>query len=82
MIHHHRHLGIIDRRICTYCCGERAGAKLLLSRIKKILVDKGYSGAEMTDWGKDKFNWIWEASKSSDNQKELIPELKREPSHG
>ena len=63
---------------------ERAGAKLLLAslknplvRLKKILVDKGYSGAEMTDWVKDNFNWIWEVSKSPDNQKGFIVESKR-----
>jgi putative transposase len=63
---------------------ERAGAKLLLEslkyplvRLKKILVDKGYSGVEMTDWVKENFNWIWEVSKSPDNQKGFIPESKR-----
>lgn len=64
--------------------GERAGAKLLLeslkyplTRLKKILVDKGYSGAEMTDWVKENFNWVWEVSKSPDNQKEFVVESKR-----
>ncbi len=64
--------------------GERAGAKLLLeslkyplTRLKKILVDKGYSGAEMTDWVKENFNWVWEVSKSPDNQKGFIVESKR-----
>jgi len=64
--------------------GERAGAKLLLEslkyplvRLKKILVDKGYSGTEMTDWVKENFNWIWEVSKSPDNQKGFIVESKR-----
>jgi putative transposase len=64
--------------------GERAGAKLLLTslknplvRLKKILVDRVYSGAEMTDWVKEKFNWIWEVSKSSDNQREFIVKSKR-----
>jgi putative transposase len=63
---------------------ERAGAKLLLEslkyplvRLKKILVDKGYFGVEMTDWVKENFNWIWEVSKSPDNQKGFIPESKR-----
>ena len=63
---------------------ERAGAKLLLeslkcplARLKKILVDKGYSGADMTDWVKKNFDWIWEVSKSPDNQKGFIPESKR-----
>ena len=63
---------------------ERAGAKLLLeslkyplARLKKILVDKGYSGADMTDWVKENFDWIWEVSKSPDKQKEFIPESKR-----
>jgi len=76
---------VIGVVVHTADIGERAGAKLLLSslkhpslvRLKKVLVDKGYSGAEMTDWVKDKFNWIWEVSKSPDKQKGFIVESKR-----
>jgi putative transposase len=75
---------VIGVVVHTADIGERAGAKLLLSslktplvRLKTILVDKGYCGAEMTDWVKEKFNWIWEVSKSPDNQKGFIPESKR-----
>jgi len=31
----------------------------------------------MTDWVKENFNWIWEVSKSSDNQKGFIVKSKR-----
>ena len=64
--------------------GERAGAKLLLERLKsplvrleKILVDGGYSGPEMTEWVKNKFNWIWEVSKRPDKQEGFVVESKR-----
>jgi len=64
--------------------GERAGAKLLLEslkfplvRLKKILVDAGYSGVDMTEWVKDNFNWLWEVSSRADNQKGFIVESKR-----
>ena len=75
---------VIGVVVHTADIGERAGAKLLLAslkhplvRLKKILVDKGYSGEEMTDWVKENFNWIWEVSKSPDNQKGFIVESKR-----
>lgn len=75
---------VIGVVVHTADISERAGAKLLLAslkypllRLKKILVDKGYSGVEMTDWVKENFNWIWEVSKSPDNQKGFIVESKR-----
>jgi putative transposase len=75
---------VIGVAVHTADIAERAGAKLLLEslkyplvRLKKILVDKEYSGVDMTDWVKENFNWIWEVSKSPDNQKGFIPESKR-----
>jgi putative transposase len=62
---------VIGVVVHTANIGERAGAKLLLKslktplmRLKKILVDAGYSGPEMTDWVKDNFNWLWEVAQS------------------
>jgi putative transposase len=50
---------VIGVAVHTADIAERAGAKLLLEslkyplvRLKKILVDKGYSGVDMTDWVK------------------------------
>jgi len=38
---------------------QRVGTKLLLASLKNPLVRlKGYSETEMTDWVKEKFNWI------------------------
>ena len=70
--------------VCTANIGERAGAKLLLEslkypleRLEKILVDAGFSGAEMTQWVKDNFGWTWEVSKRTENQKGFVVESKR-----
>jgi putative transposase len=75
---------VIGVVVHTANIGERAGAKLLLKslktplmRLKKILVDAGYSGPEMTDWVKDNFNWLWEVSKRPDKQKGFVVESKR-----
>jgi putative transposase len=51
--------------------------KFPLVRLKKILVDAGYSGVDMTEWVKDNFNWLWEVSSRADNQKGFIVESKR-----
>ena len=53
---------------------ERAGAKLLLERIKdklsllkKILADGGYSGPDMIEWVKEHCNgWVWEIVKRTE----------------
>ena len=70
--------------VCTANIGERAGAKLLLEslkypleRLEKILVDAGFSGAEMTQWVKDNFGWTWEVSKRTEDQKGFVVESKR-----
>jgi putative transposase len=75
---------VIAALVHTANMGERAGAKLLLEnlkypleRLEKILVDAGYAGAEMTQWVKDNFGWIWEVSKRPDNQKGFVVESKR-----
>jgi putative transposase len=70
--------------VCTANIGERAGAKQLLEslkypleRLEKILVDAGFSGADMTAWVKNHFGWIWEVSKRPDRQKGFVVEVKR-----
>jgi putative transposase len=75
---------VIGAVVCAANIGERAGAKLLLEslkypleRLEKILVDAGYAGAEMTEWVKENFGWIWEVSKRPDNQKGFVVESKR-----
>lgn len=53
---------------------EKAGAKLLLEKIKdkllllvKILADGGYSGQEMIDWVKEHCHgWVWEVVKRTE----------------
>jgi putative transposase len=70
--------------VCPANVGERAGAMKLLERLKypmrrlqKILVDKGFSGDDITKWVKDNFNCIWEVSKRAEAQKGFVVESKR-----
>jgi putative transposase len=43
----------------------------------RVLVDKGYSGAEITDWVKENFNWVWEVSERPYNQEGFVVESNR-----
>ena len=70
--------------VCPANVGERAGAMKLLEslkypmrRLQKILVDKGFSGDDITKWVKDNFNCIWEVSKRAEAQKGFVVESKR-----
>ncbi|MFN5396309.1 IS5 family transposase [Phormidium tenue] len=70
--------------VCPANIGERAGAKRLLAslkyplrRLQKILVDKGFSGEDITQWVKDHFNCTWEVSKRAETQKGFVVESKR-----
>ena len=51
--------------------------KYPLSRLQKILVDKGFSGEDITQWVKDNFDCIWEVSTRAEEQKGFVVESKR-----
>jgi len=51
--------------------------KYPLTRLQKILVDKGFSGEDITQWVKDSFNCTWEVSKRAEAQKGFVVESKR-----
>ena len=48
-----------------------------LRRLQKILVDKGFSGVDITQWVKDNFSYTWEVSKRAEAQKGFVVESKR-----
>ena len=78
-------LGLVfGAMVCPANIGERAGAMRLLeslkhplSRLQKILVDKGFSGEDITQWVKDNFDCIWEVSTRAEEQKDFVVESKR-----
>ncbi len=78
-------LGLVfGAMVCSANIGERAGAMRLLeslkyplSRLQKILVDKGFSGEDITQWVKDNFDCIWEVSTRAEEQKGFVVESKR-----
>jgi putative transposase len=51
--------------------------KYPLSRLQKILVDKGFSGEDITQWVKDNFDCIWEVSTRTEKLKVFEVESKR-----
>ena len=70
--------------VCPANVGERAGAMRLLEslkyplrRLQKILVDKGFSGDDITQWVIDNFDCTWEVSKRAETQKGFVVESKR-----
>ncbi|WP_225903079.1 transposase [Pseudanabaena yagii] len=54
-----------------------ANLKYPLRRLQKILVDKGFSGEDITQWVKDNFSYTWEVSKRAEAQKGFVVESKR-----
>lgn len=76
--------------VCAANVSEKAGAKKLLAelrkenithslcrRITKVWVDGGYRGADLTNWVKQIWNWIWEVTLRTDNQKGFVVIPKR-----
>jgi putative transposase len=51
--------------------------KYPLRRLQKILVDKGFSGVDITQWVKDNFGCTWEVSKRNEDQQGFVVESKR-----
>jgi putative transposase len=78
-------LGLVfGAQVCPANVGERAGAMRLLEslkyplrRLQKILVDKGFSGDDITQWVIDNFDCTWEVSKRAETQKGFVVESKR-----
>ena len=75
---------VVGAMVCPANIGERAGAirllenlKYPLRRLQKILVDKGFSGEDITQWVRDNFNCTWEVSKRAETQKGFVVESKR-----
>ena len=76
--------------VCGANVSEKAGAKKLLKQLKsestsdslcqgiqKVWVDGGYRGEELISWVKQLWNWIWEVTLRTDNQKGFVVIPKR-----
>ena len=76
--------------VCGANVSEKAGAQKLLKQLKdesaseslcqgiqKVWVDGGYRGEELIRWVKQLWNWIWEVTWRTDNQKGFVVIPKR-----
>lgn len=76
--------------VCGANISEKAGAKKLLEalrqenmslslcrRIKLVWVDGGYRGADLIGWVKQLWNWIWEVTLRTDQEKGFVVIPKR-----